>query len=270
MSFCALSEAKGMDITMKFFILTDLEGVVGVDKFTQTRVQGLGEAKVPGMKQLAREVNACISGIHDGDPDAQIDVWDGHGPGGLIPEEVVGGRYISGSEKPYFNLRGFDAMLFVGQHAMAGTVFAPLCHTYSSLNIQHYKLNGIFIGEFGARALLAGFQGVPTIYLSGDDKAVSEARSFIPEIETTIVKQGTGLESAVHQDADAACTMIRRDTARAVSRMKSIPPFVGIKPPYQLEIRRYAPYGNIRKDAEKIDDRTIMLKADTIFELNMF
>jgi D-amino peptidase len=255
---------------MKFFILTDLEGVVGVDKFTQTRVKGVGEPKVPGMKQLAREVNACIAGIRDVVPEAEIDVWDGHGPGGLIPEDVIGGRYIRGSEKPYFNLQGFDAMLFVGQHAMAGTICAPLCHTYSSLNIQHYKLNGVFIGEFGARALLAGYQGVPTIYLSGDDKAASEARNFIPEIETTIVKLGTGLESAVHQDADVACAMIRRDAAHAVTRRKSIPPFTGIRPPYQLEIRRYAPYDNIRKDAERIDERTILLSADSVLNFDMF
>src|SRR5690606_33013580 len=142
--------------SMKFFILTDIEGVAGVDSFSMTRTQDEA-AKGPAMTQLAKEVNACIEGIKSVYPDADVDVWDGHGSGGLRPEDLVGGRYLR-EGRPYFQLEGYAAMLFVGQHAMAGTAFAPLCHTYSSRTVAYYRLNGIFVGEFGARALAAGRQ----------------------------------------------------------------------------------------------------------------
>jgi D-amino peptidase len=257
---------------MKLFILTDLEGAAGVDRFVQTRTSENVGAKAAAMKQLAREVNACVAGIHDIHSGAEIDVWDGHGPGGLFAEDIVNARYLGrDSNSPYRRIQGYDAMLFVGQHAMAGTYAAPLCHTYSSLHMEYYKLNGVFIGEFAARALLAGFQGVPTIYLSGDDKAVSEAKLFVPEIETTVTKLGTGLESAVHLDPDDACSLIRRDAAKAVQRIGEIPPFTGMKPPYTFEIRKREPWDhkNVSGGAF-VDPRTFRMEADSLEEIQSY
>lgn len=253
---------------MKFFILTDIEGVAGVDSFSMTRTQDEA-AKGPAMTQLAKEVNACIEGIKSVYPDADVDVWDGHGSGGLRPEDLVGGRYLR-EGRPYFQLEGYAAMLFVGQHAMAGTAFAPLCHTYSSRTVAYYRLNGIFVGEFGARALAAGRQGVPTIFLSGDDKATLEAKIFIPEIETVAVKQGKGFEAAVHLDSEEACRRVREGSARAVRRMAEIPPFTAIEPPYTLEIRYLEPVTGKRREGPNvtwIDERTVQIVTEDLKEL---
>jgi D-amino peptidase len=128
----------------------------------------------------------------------------------------------------------------------------------------------MFVGEFTGGALVAGLQGVPTIYLSGDDKAASEAKVFIPEIETTIVKRGTGRESAIHLDQGAACAMIRRDSARAVQRIGEIPPFTGIRPPYTLEIRRVEPLGDkLLPGAKRIDDRAFILEAESALDFKL-
>ena len=254
---------------MKFFILTDLEGVAGIDSFSQTRTKE-EEPKRPAMAQLAREVNACIEGIKSVYPDAEVDVWDGHGPGGLRPGDLVGGRYLR-EGKPYMNLAGYAAMLFVGQHAMAGTFAAPLSHTYSSRTVAYYRLNGWFIGEFGARALIAGRQGVPTIFLSGDDKAALEAKIFIPEIETVAVKAGKGIEAAEHVSQDEACRLVREGAARAVRRMGEIPPFTGIEPPYLLEIRYLEPPDPSRRQSSNnrtwVDDRTVQIRAESLSDL---
>lgn len=256
---------------MRFFVLTDLEGVAGIDSFAHTRSAD-DEQKAPAMAQLGREVNACVEGIRSVYPAAEIDVWDGHGSGGLHEEDVDDANYL-GDGRPYFDLNGFDAMLFVGQHAMAGTVDAPLRHTYSSRSIAHYKLNGTFIGEFGCRALIAGRQGVPTIYLSGDDKAVHEAEMFIPEITTTVTKEGLGEEAADHLDQDVACERIRADVRDAVERFDEIPPYSRFEPPYELEIRFYEPVedgeGWWSEDAEhvrRIDDRTVRLTGDNVVD----
>ncbi|KIL39949.1 peptidase M55 D-aminopeptidase [Gordoniibacillus kamchatkensis] len=247
---------------MRYFILTDLEGAAGVDSFTQTRGHDL-QRKLPGMKQLAREVTACAEGIRSADPAAVIDVWDGHGSGGLLAEDIACGSYLRDSGA-YFDLDGYDAVLFVGQHAMAGTFHAPLCHTYSSLEIAYYKLNGVYIGEFGCRALVAGLQGVPTIFIAGDDKAIMEAKLFVPQIETAVTKWGEGLEAADHLGPDEACDVIRNGAANAVKRMRDIPPFAGFAPPFTLEVRYYNPVDRervFREGAVWIDERTYRLAS---------
>lgn len=271
---------------MRLLVITDLEGVAGVDSFHRTRT-GSEKRKGPAMDQLAREVNACVDGIRSRAPEAGVEVWDGHGSGGLRPEDLSDCRYLD-EGRPYFHLQGYDAVLFVGQHAMAGTPAAPLCHTYSSLAVDYYKLNGVFVGEFACRALLAGRQGVPTIFLTGDDKATLEARQFVPEIETVATKYGTGRESARHRDPEAVEMAIREGAAAAVDRLDEIPPYTELEPPYSLEIRYYEPSriskldrvgGWLRRyvpplgirlpfatDVTRIDSRTIRIETDEVLD----
>jgi D-amino peptidase len=94
---------------------------------------------------------------------------------------------------------------------------------------------------------------------------------FIPEIETVVTKFGKGVEAAVHKDAGEACRLIREGAERAVHRMREIPPFTGIKPPYVFEARYYQPYW---KDGKKetpdriyVDDRTYRMETDNVFAL---
>lgn len=218
---------------------------------------------------LAAEVNACIEGIRSVYPDCRVDVWDGHGPGGLNAEDLTGCNYMRDG-KPYQNMAGYDALLFVGQHAMAGTINAPLCHTYSSKTIAYYKLNGIFIGEFGARALIAGKQNVPTIFISGDDKAALEACMFVPNIETAVVKRGQGIEKAEHLSAQAACSVIQNGAANAVRRHSEIRPFTAISEPFVLEIGFKNAIkegeGPVGTEIEYVNDRTIRIRSNNIFD----
>lgn len=255
---------------MRYILITDLEGAAGVDSFTRTRTTD-PVAKGPGMKQLTLEVNACAAGIRSRDPDASIDAVDGHGSGGLYPEDLVGCRYVGllGTSVHRLLAEGtYDAMLFVGQHAMAGTVAAPLNHTYSSQEVMYYRLNDVFIGEFGARALLAGAMGVPAIFLSGDDKAAAEASMFVPGIETAVTKLGRGLELADHLSSEEACLAIREGAARAVARIAEIPPYTGIRAPYMLEIRYYRPisdpFWTSNSDAVFVDERTVRLTVSDL------
>ncbi|WP_440009690.1 M55 family metallopeptidase [Halomicrococcus sp. SG-WS-1] len=255
---------------MRFFVVTDIEGVAGIDSFDRTRTRDEAQ-KAPAMDQLAREVDACIAGVRDVYPDAEVTVWDGHGSGGLREDDVQDATYVAGDSRPYFDLSEYDGQLFVGQHAMAGTVAAPLRHTYSSRSVESYRLNGTFVGEFGCRALVAGYQDVPTVFLSGDDKACHEAKMFVPEIETVAVKRGTGEESAVHRDPDDACAAVRDGTARAVERLDDVPPYTGLEPPYELDVRHYDPVppgeGWWDEDAdhvERVDDRTVRITGESV------
>lgn len=254
---------------MKIYMMTDLEGPAGVNRWIQTR-EGETPEKAAAMQLLTGEVNAAIDGIRDAAPEAEIVVLDGHGSGGLTFALLhPAARYIMhgrGLRAPYGLDSSFDAVFFVGQHAMAGTPDAPLCHTYSSRYIEHYKLNGSYIGEIGCFAAMAGSLGVPTVFLSGDDKACAEATATIPGIVTVATKQGMGVELALHLSAQRACEEIRAGAARAIERLSDIRPF-RIEPPYTLEVRVQEGQnigGYLEKGAEKVDARTVIRRSDDL------
>jgi D-amino peptidase len=222
---------------VRHFLLTDLEGVAGVWRWEQTREEG--PAKEAAMRLLTGEVNAVARGILEVDPDGEIAVWDGHGTGGLVYELLHPRLVYLPGQVPLLRAlaRGADALYFVGQHAMAGTPDAPLCHTYSSRAVAEYRLNGVPVGEFGCRAALAGELGIPTVFLSGDDKAVAEARAAVPDLVTVVTKEGLGLEAAAHLTHAEACRRLARGAAEAAraARAGAIAPY-RVPPPYALRV----------------------------------
>lgn len=258
---------------MKIYIITDLEGVAMVSRFDQTRrPDATPEATAIAMKLLTWEVNAAVDGIFDVDPCAEVIVWDGHGYGGIdILEFHPKAKLIARGpiKPPYYLDDTFDAQFYVGQHTMAGTPGAVLSHTYSSKTIEYYKLNGRLVGEFGARAVMAGVFGVPTVFISGDDKAIAEARALVPGIFGAAVKQGLDQELAIHLSAPAAQQLIRETASAACKAIDSIQP-VKFDPPYELEIRVYEGVNiswYLENGAEKIDERTVIKRSDNICDL---
>jgi D-amino peptidase len=256
---------------MKAYIITDLEGVAGVQRWVQTRESG--PLKEQAVRLLTAEVNAAVDGILDAAPQADIVVWDGHGNGGLDVERLHPAAHFiprGPISSPYFLDEGFDTLYFVGQHAMAGTPDAPLSHTYSSRTVDYYKLNGIAMGEFGCRAALAGSLGIPAVFLSGDDKAVAEAQALVPALYGAPVKQGRGIEMAIHLSPQRAQQRIRQTAAEATRHIADISPFV-IDPPYEQEIRVLKNVDTTsyrrRPGVEQLDDRTFRLRSNDIRDL---
>ena len=257
---------------LKIHVITDLEGAAMVFRFDQTRGEASPEAKREAMRILTGEVNACIDGILDVDPDAQVVVWDGHGNGGIVYEEFHDEALLIPHRNPppqYGLDESYDAVFFVGQHAMAGTEAAPLAHTYSSQTVEQYKLNGQPVGEFGMRTYMAGtLFDVPVAFLSGDDKAVAEAQAMVPNLVGVATKVGTGLESAVSLGPGKARKLIRKGAAQATKnvRKKKVAP-VTIDPPYEWEIRvkegkEESIEGYVRRyGAERVDDRTAVVRT---------
>ncbi|NUP99125.1 MAG: M55 family metallopeptidase [Armatimonadetes bacterium] len=260
---------------MKLYILTDLEGPCLVSRWEQTRVQETTPAKQQAMTMLTQEVNAAVDGILDVDPGATVVVWDGHGSGGIDVLQFHPRACLlahgKGIRAPYYLDETFDGLLFVGQHAMAGTPAAPLCHTYSSKTVEHYKLNGQPIGEFGARAAMAGTFGVPTIFIAGDDKATLEARAVVPEIFSVDTKLGLGVELALHYPVETVRHSIRSQVAEAVRRRHDIRP-VHVAGPYTMESRvlpECSVNGYLARSPQvkQLDERTVEWTVDNLCEL---
>src|SRR5581483_8035437 len=117
------SQAAGEEESMKIYMMTDLEGAAGVNRWIQTR-EGETPEKAAAMRLLTAEVNAAVTGILEADPDADIVVYDGHGSGGIVFEEICPQAQVilhgRGMRTPYGLDPTFDALFFIGQHAMAG------------------------------------------------------------------------------------------------------------------------------------------------------
>jgi D-amino peptidase len=119
----------------------------------------------------------------------------------------------------YTSLSQYDAVMFVGQHAMAGMAHAPLCHTGSSQSIVYYRMNNIYVGEFGFWTAIAGFQGAPVIFACGDDKLVEEAKALVPNISTVVTKWGEGWQKARHVPPEEVCAQIESTVSAACQRL---------------------------------------------------
>ena len=251
---------------MQILIITDLEGPAGVERFSQTRAEPFVAA---AKCLLTNEVNAAIAGIIDVDPQAVIHVVDGHGSGGINKEDMdQRGVYIrpGSSEALRDKWDKYDAYMYVGQHAMAGTAKATLSHTQSSKYVVYQKLNGVFIGEFGRGAARAGYHGVPTVFIAGDDKAVAEAQGLIPGIYGVITKWGEGWQKARHLSPEESCRRIREVIAEACRNIHKIKP-LRFDPPYSSEHRFTRPRTAVPTAkpgvrVELVDPYTVRYRSD--------
>jgi D-amino peptidase len=260
---------------MKIYLLTDLEGPAGVNLWAQTR-EGDTPLNRAAKHLLTQETNAAIAGVLQAAPDCEIVVLDGHGSGGLLFEELhpaaqVLMHGVIPDQACYIDAAApYDALMFVGQHAMAGVDDGPLCHTFSSRTIEHYKLNGEFIGEIGCIAARFGERDVPTIFLAGDNRACEEAQAIIPEIVTVATKKGLGVQYALHLSAEESRRRISEGAREAIAKINSIEPYK-IAGPCELEIlvlpdasiEHYLSSGKY----EKIDERTVVRRGETVESL---
>jgi D-amino peptidase len=258
---------------MKIYILTDLEGISGVARWDQTGFDTPGYPQA--VRLMTEELRACVQGIQSVDPKADILVWDAHGCGSVDFERFPRGAKLLNNmqiDPPTYLDASFDALYFLGQHAKAGTLDGNLAHSYSSKSVEYYKINGLEMGEFGCRAALAGTYGVPTVFVSGDDKMMAEARELIPGIYGAQVKVGLAPQVALHLAPEDARDLIRSVAAEAAAHIDDIPPYTIPGPPYEQEIKIWArsdPVNYTSKGFEQIDARTFIKRSDRLEDLKI-
>ncbi len=205
---------------MKLLIAVDMEGISGVvtwDHVTPTH------AEYQRFRRLMTEdVNAAIQGASAGGA-TQFLVADGHWAGAniLIENLDTKAHLNCGSPSPFSMVQGVDtdvdAAIFIGYHAMAGTQNAILDHTWSSARVANLWLNGRLTGEFGLNAAMCGYFNVPVLMVSGDQSVAAEAQSFVPQVETAVVKKAAGRWAAECLPLNTSRELIRDTAERAVS-----------------------------------------------------
>ena len=106
---------------------------------------------------------------------------------------------------------------------MEGTLGGVLAHTMNSTMVQHYKLDGEYIGEVDMDSYIAASHGVPSCLFVGGDIACSQAAVAVPGIVTVVTKKELSRNKAIFRDNSELACEIRERIAEAVKSTVEMP-----------------------------------------------
>jgi D-amino peptidase len=223
----------------KVYISVDMEGIWGVVHGNQTSSDSPEYG--PARKWMADDVNAVVAGLFEAGA-AEVVVNDSHGSMRNIIADALDPRVglISGTPKPLSMMQGidgtFDACIFVGYHARAGTASAILDHTISGSVVRAIRVNGQEMPELGLNAAIAGYFNVPVIMLTGDTETCAQAKSILGDGPVTVaVKEAHGRYAARNLPLDEARRLLREGAKEALHKKGQIVVF-RLKPPFKFEL----------------------------------
>ncbi|MFP3338818.1 M55 family metallopeptidase, partial [Micrococcus sp. SIMBA_131] len=115
-----------------------------------------------------------------------------------------------------------EGMGMIGYHARAGTpgaISPPMFH-----NLTTFYINEQVVGELGMNAYVAGYFGVPVLFVAGDDRAALEAEQLIPNITTAVVKESISRSSALLFSPHKTEGILREQTEKAFINRHNVEP----------------------------------------------
>jgi D-amino peptidase len=256
---------------MKAYISADIEGTTGITNWEEA------DKTHPTYREFRERMTdevfaACEGAIEAGAK--EIVIKDAHGSGRNIVAARLPdcAKLIRGwSGHPFCMVQeldeSFDALLFVGYHAKAGSDDNPLAHTLR-LRVAHLKINGEIASEFHMHAWAAATVNVPSVFLSGDEGICADAQRLVPGIVTVPVSRGTG-PSTVSIAPSLGRKQIRAGVAKAlrdrVARRIDLPKH------FTLEIKYTTPVDAYRASwypgAKLVEARTVQFDSSDYFEI---
>ncbi len=220
---------------LKVFISVDMEGISGV--VTSEECSRSGPDYGLFRRIMTQEANAAVEGALAAGA-AEIWVRDSHGSARNILPDLLHERAIlvrDWAGGPQVMMDGidesFDAVIFIGYHARAGTPDAIIEHTMSGM-VTDAVVNGVSLPEAGWNALIAGHYDVPVVFVSGDQALCRQAKELFGEVEAVAVKDAIGA-AAVCLHPSAAQAKIRAGVEKALGQLERYRPY-RLDPPYTL------------------------------------
>ncbi|MFC1557421.1 M55 family metallopeptidase, partial [candidate division KSB1 bacterium] len=223
---------------------------------------------------MTHETNAAVEGALAAGA-TEIVVRDSHGSARNILPDLLNknARLLRNwSGGPLVMMEGidetFDAVMFIGYHAKAGTPDASLEHT-SSGTVLDFSINGISVPEAGYNALIAGDYNVPVAFVAGDKALCDHVQELFGPVETVAVKEGIG-GATLGYHPDVSCDMIRAGAERALRNLDRYQPYK-LRAPYtvvlQLKEETMIYNGSFFPGAERTGDWELTYRCNTIFDL---
>jgi D-amino peptidase len=271
LSACVLTTFAQTPKPKKVFMITDMEGVSGIFDSDLQCLPYKSPRWEESHKLLTGEINAAVDGLLAGGA-TEVVVWDGHDSSQSLSVLDIHprARLLTGIPVSITTEldSSYSALVFIGQHAMAGATNGILSHSYSSLGIQNLWVNGQPAGEIGVSLMLAGHVGVPAIMLSGDTAACQEIHAYVPQAECAEVKSGVSRTSGYMLSHSAACALIRAKAQRALERLGEFKPYP-LAGPVELKIEfttRGEPSITPREGVERLNERTWAFRGKDIVD----
>jgi len=247
---------------MRFLVMTDIEGVTGVTTFEQAEKSDFGK------EMLMNDLCAVLEGIKEAGHEAVV--YDMHTDGRNVNISRIDVPVVMG--KPILsNLwRGvgnqFDGLFLVGLHTMQHIPGALLAHSYLTEYDEIY-INGILMGEIGVEAALAGEQGIPLRFVSGDDLGCKEASDLIKDVVTCPVKVSLTEDTAICDPPWITYGKLKEASVKACS--VNVKP-LQLAPPYEIKIKfSQCNYLKTMKEIHPelfINDDTVMVRGNNLLK----
>jgi len=259
---------------LKVFISVDMEGITGVIHWEDVSRSG----KDYGLfrKLMTQEANAAIEGALEAGA-TEILVRDSHGSARNILPDLLRpeAKLLRDWASPLSMMEGidetFDAVIFVGYHARAGTPDAVLKHTMTG-RFYDVELNGIKMPEAGINAAIAGQFGVPVVLVAGDLAIARQVKALFGDVETVAVKEGIG-KAAKMLHPKKAQEIIKKKTTEALKRLKDFKPYK-LSSPYTMKItytdEEIAHRASWVPGAKRVGDRAVAFTSDDFMEVLKF
>ena len=106
----------------------------------------------------------------------------------------------------------------------------------SSRRVANVTVNGVRMNEAALNAAIAGYYGVPVVFIAGDKAAVDQTRELLgAQIEAAVVKEAFGRQAARNMARKKALSAIGEGVVRALRNRDKMPVY-RIKAPVKLEL----------------------------------
>jgi D-amino peptidase len=249
-----------------------MEGITGVVNWEE--VGRTGKDYDYFRRLMSHEANAAVLGAFDAGA-SEVVVRDSHGSARNILPDLLDTRaklIRDWSGGPKSMMEGidesFDAVVFIGYHAKAGTPDALLEHTTSG-NVLDFNVNGTSYPEAGYNALIAGIYGVPVVFVAGDQAICDQVRGFLGNVAVFATKEGIGA-AAENLHPEVSKREIRAGVAEAIRNRSQYRPF-RLEAPYtlvlQLKDETSVHNGSFFPGAERTGDWELTFTTDDFLEL---
>lgn len=229
-------QAAAATAAPRILLIYDMEGLAGQDGIDDT--VPANPAYPAGQRLLTGDVNAVVTGLFQGGA-GSVAVADGHGASSqidILVDQLDPRASMVTRDESSENASTYDAIAIVGMHAGSGSGgFAA--HTWTA-GVE-LKINGYALNEAELIGLTHGEQGLPVIFVSGDDRLGAELHSM-PWIEYVTVKQATGVRSATLvplPEARRRLTRGARDSLRRLPNAK----VMKVSHPVRASVTAFAP-----------------------------
>jgi D-amino peptidase len=226
------------------YVSADLEGVTGVTRIAELSPAG-GADYQAARRWMTLDVNACIDGVRQVAPTADVTVEENHGAEDLCVLDldlldpgtsVVRGAYRGRTTTAVALTPEVDGLILIGHHAAVGHPGGLLAHTAIG-GLTDVRVDGRTRSEGEFFTFMAAEIGVPLLAVSGDDVICQQLEELVPTIETAVVKHALASQAARHLPSararEAITSACHRGTARLVAGDTSVP---ATSPGHRLDI----------------------------------